>query len=409
MRTDWLGAPAERPATRLRETIEAVRAVWTSAQAGRGATTRASWCSSTCAPTAGPDQVRDDDPGLRGGGQRGDGPHRRAPSRTASSAHPMATAALHRRGDAAGDRRGRAARGPRRRRRGGGGLGDRGRVRRRANRRARTPSARSPSTPPCAPTTGSSSCTGSTTSPPQIRELWQSFDLAGMTALVTDEMLDEMAVAGTRRRVPRGARRARARARIACCSARRSWRPIPARIRDYHDAIVETFGAADRTPRRAALRALDCRPPGWEGWTLFYMVVILKIPMVAALWLVWWAIKQEPEPEEAPARTAARAASCPPLPRWPRRGPAAAAAPAARPPPCPQTTSVRAHRAPGAGLRAPRGVDGRSSRADPRRIGAGSTAGPRASRGASRPCASRAGARCRRSSCRIRAARPTSS
>ena len=30
----------------------------------------------------------------------------------------------------------------------------------------------------------------------QIRELWRSFDLAGMTALVTDEMLDEMAVAG---------------------------------------------------------------------------------------------------------------------------------------------------------------------------------------------------------------------
>ena len=31
----------------------------------------------------------------------------------------------------------------------------------------------------------------------RIRELWKSFDLAGMTALVTDEMLDEMAVAGT--------------------------------------------------------------------------------------------------------------------------------------------------------------------------------------------------------------------
>ena len=30
MRTDWLGAPAEKPATRMRETIEAVRAVWAS-------------------------------------------------------------------------------------------------------------------------------------------------------------------------------------------------------------------------------------------------------------------------------------------------------------------------------------------------------------------------------------------
>ena len=34
MRTHWLGAPDERPATRLRETIEAVREVWKSSQAG---------------------------------------------------------------------------------------------------------------------------------------------------------------------------------------------------------------------------------------------------------------------------------------------------------------------------------------------------------------------------------------
>jgi probable F420-dependent oxidoreductase len=34
MRTDWLGAPAEQPARRVRETIEAVRAVWDAATAG---------------------------------------------------------------------------------------------------------------------------------------------------------------------------------------------------------------------------------------------------------------------------------------------------------------------------------------------------------------------------------------
>ena len=34
MRTDWLGAPAERPARRLRETVEAIRAVWAAAEAG---------------------------------------------------------------------------------------------------------------------------------------------------------------------------------------------------------------------------------------------------------------------------------------------------------------------------------------------------------------------------------------
>src|SRR5256885_9394018 len=34
MRTDWLGAPADRPATRLRETVQAIRAVWAAAEAG---------------------------------------------------------------------------------------------------------------------------------------------------------------------------------------------------------------------------------------------------------------------------------------------------------------------------------------------------------------------------------------
>src|SRR5438105_2595983 len=33
MRTDWLGAPGERPARRLRETVEAIRAVWGAAEA----------------------------------------------------------------------------------------------------------------------------------------------------------------------------------------------------------------------------------------------------------------------------------------------------------------------------------------------------------------------------------------
>ena len=67
-----------------------------------------------------------------------------------------------------------------------------------------------------------------------------------------------------------------------------------------------------------------------EGWTIFYMVVILKIPMVAALWLVWWAIKQEPVPEESPARTAALAASCRPCPAG-RAAARPVVAPAARP------------------------------------------------------------------------------
>jgi alkanesulfonate monooxygenase SsuD/methylene tetrahydromethanopterin reductase-like flavin-dependent oxidoreductase (luciferase family) len=74
-----------------------------------------------------------------------------------------------------------------------------------------------------------------------IRERWKSFDLPGMTELVTDEMLEAMAVAGTpdecRERV---AERAGSADRLLLGA------PVvatdPGRIRDYHDALVETFG-----------------------------------------------------------------------------------------------------------------------------------------------------------------------
>ena len=31
---------------------------------------------------------------------------------------------------------------------------------------------------------------------------------------------------------------------------------------------------------------------------MFYLFVALKIPLLAAIWLVWWAIKQVPDPSE---------------------------------------------------------------------------------------------------------------
>ena len=31
---------------------------------------------------------------------------------------------------------------------------------------------------------------------------------------------------------------------------------------------------------------------------MLYLFVALKIPIVAAIWLVYWAIKQEPDPSE---------------------------------------------------------------------------------------------------------------
>jgi hypothetical protein len=81
-----------------------------------------------------------------------------------------------------------------------------------------------------------------------------------------------------------------------------------------------------------------------EGWTIFYMVVILKIPMIAALWLVWWAIKQEPEPEEATGEDRGpRRNKLPPLPRWPRRGPAGGGA-GCKAAPCPQVEGTRTAR-----------------------------------------------------------------
>jgi hypothetical protein len=71
------------------------------------------------------------------------------------------------------------------------------------------------------------------------------------------------------------------------------------------------------------------------GWTLFFMLVILKIPLAAALYLIWYAVKQEPEPEESPGSDDREPWRKPPsLPRSPRRGPAGGAG--CRPVPCPQ-------------------------------------------------------------------------
>jgi alkanesulfonate monooxygenase SsuD/methylene tetrahydromethanopterin reductase-like flavin-dependent oxidoreductase (luciferase family) len=78
----------------------------------------------------------------------------------------------------------------------------------------------------------------------RIRELWRSFDLAGMTALVTDEMLDAMAVAG---KPPEC--RERVAERAATLDRLLLGAPVvatdPGRIRDYHAAILETFRNLD--------------------------------------------------------------------------------------------------------------------------------------------------------------------
>ncbi|MCD6725828.1 MAG: hypothetical protein LT070_01135, partial [Solirubrobacteraceae bacterium] len=34
-----------------------------------------------------------------------------------------------------------------------------------------------------------------------------------------------------------------------------------------------------------------------NGWTFVYLMLVLKIPIVALLWLVWWAVHQTPDEE----------------------------------------------------------------------------------------------------------------
>jgi hypothetical protein len=82
-------------------------------------------------------------------------------------------------------------------------------------------------------------------------------------------------------------------------------------------------------------------------WTFIYLMFILKIPIIGLLWIVWWAIKAEPEPAEShddggskvhPHRNPRR-----PLPRrGPRRGPHGGLALA--PPPRVRTVRAMARR-----------------------------------------------------------------
>ena len=36
------------------------------------------------------------------------------------------------------------------------------------------------------------------------------------------------------------------------------------------------------------------------GWTFVYLMVILKIPIIALLWIVWWAVRAVPDPADQP-------------------------------------------------------------------------------------------------------------
>jgi len=84
------------------------------------------------------------------------------------------------------------------------------------------------------------------------------------------------------------------------------------------------------------------------GWTFVYLMLILKIPIAALLWIVWWAIHSAPETE--PEKNADDGGGSKtrhrhprkPLPRHPRRGPHGDPLPL--PPPRARTVVARARR-----------------------------------------------------------------
>jgi probable F420-dependent oxidoreductase len=238
MRTDWLGAPDERPARRLRETVGAIRAVWAAAGAG-AAEYEGELVRLKVRPYGRAGQVRSAIPIYLAAVNEG-------MSRTAGAvadgvvAHPMATVRYIDEVMRPAIAEGAAAEG-------------------------RDPAAvevadwlivAASDEPDQARTDAKRQIAfhatvrtydriiglhGFTETANRIRELWRSFDLGGMTDLVTDEMLEQMGVAGTPAEC-----RERLTARARSADRLLLGAPVvatdPGRVREYHDAILETFG-----------------------------------------------------------------------------------------------------------------------------------------------------------------------
>jgi hypothetical protein len=81
--------------------------------------------------------------------------------------------------------------------------------------------------------------------------------------------------------------------------------------------------------------------------TFIYLMIALKIPIAALLYLVWWAIKQTPDNAADGQGDGGSRRPVPPhprrpLPRRPRRGPHGA--PAVAPPPRVRSVTARGRR-----------------------------------------------------------------
>jgi hypothetical protein len=59
-------------------------------------------------------------------------------------------------------------------------------------------------------------------------------------------------------------------------------------------------------------------------WGFIWLMLVLKVPVAALIYLVWWAVRQEPEQpggDSGGGGGSKRPHPHPPLPRAPRRGP----------------------------------------------------------------------------------------
>jgi len=68
-------------------------------------------------------------------------------------------------------------------------------------------------------------------------------------------------------------------------------------------------------------------------WGFIWLMVCLKVPIAALLYIVWWAVKQDPDAVEDTGGGGGPPRPHPvrPLPRLPRRGPHGDPAPASPP------------------------------------------------------------------------------
>jgi probable F420-dependent oxidoreductase len=237
MRTDWLGAAPDRPARRVRETIEAVRAVWSSAAAGsveyEGELVRLS-----VRPYGRADQRRTEIPVFLAAVNPG-------MSRVAGAvadgviAHPMATSRYIEEVMRPAIAEGAAQEGREPKAVevadwvvvGVSDDGDQARedVRRQIAFHATVRTY-----------DGILALHGFGDVAAEIRALWRRFDLSGMTKLVTDEMLEAMGVAGNPEEC-----RDKLEDRARSSDRQLLGAPVVAtdagRVRHYHDALLDTF------------------------------------------------------------------------------------------------------------------------------------------------------------------------